>query len=360
MRETSTGETAAFVSNVVLDGAVENWLVELEHAMKKSMQQLLAVSIQAHRGKDKEKWITDVQGQLLITTGSIQWTNDCSKALGSISNGKKNALRQLKKKQVAYLTRLTDMIRGQLPRLVRTKLVALITMEIHNRDVMERMIKAGCSSVTDFDWLCQLRFLFNKEEGQFGGICTVRQTNCNLDYGYEYQGNNGRLVVTPLTDRCVLTLLTAKFLNRGGNPLGPAGTGKTETVKDLSKNLAMYCVVINCSDGREPESIQKAYWGSNNDVFVYTCLTYTQAWTLSRSVVYFLAYARLGLGGASTSQPRVERIVQGAFNIYLCGFTHLSVWPFGQRVFTEKGGGVVVEMQSQPQWGIHQVQQNKN
>ena len=261
MRETSTGETAAFVSNVVLDGAVENWLVELEHAMKKSMQQLLAVSIQAHRGKDKEKWITDVQGQLLINTGSIQWTNDCSKALGSISNGKKNALRQLKKKQVAYLTRLTDMIRGQLPRLVRTKLVALITMEIHNRDVMERMIKAGCSSVTDFDWLCQLRFLFNKEEGQFGGICTVRQTNCNLDYGYEYQGNNGRLVVTPLTDRCVLTLLTAKFLNRGGNPLGPAGTGKTETVKDLSKNLAMYCVVINCSDGREPESIQKAYWG---------------------------------------------------------------------------------------------------
>ena len=41
MRETSTGETAAFVSNVVLDGAVENWLVELEDAMKKSMQHWL-------------------------------------------------------------------------------------------------------------------------------------------------------------------------------------------------------------------------------------------------------------------------------------------------------------------------------
>ena len=186
MRETTTGETAAFVSNVVLDGAVENWLLELEVAMVNSIQRLLSASIQSHRGKNKEKWITEVQGQLLITTGAIQWNTDCSKALNNVSSGQKNSLRQLKKKQVAYLTRLTDMIRGQLPKLVRTKLVALITMEIHNRDVMERMIKAGCSSVTEFEWLSQLRFIFNKEEGQFGGICSVRQTNCHLDYGYEF------------------------------------------------------------------------------------------------------------------------------------------------------------------------------
>mmetsp|Transcript_14527 Transcript_14527/g.44831 ORF Transcript_14527/g.44831 Transcript_14527/m.44831 type:complete len:225 (-) Transcript_14527:8641-9315(-) len=187
MRETATGETAMFVSNVVLDGAVENWLVSLEIAMMNSMQRLLAASIQTHRGKNKEKWIMEVQGQLLITTGSIQWTNDCSKALNSISSGQKNGLRQLKKKQVGYLNRLTEMIRGQLPKLVRTKLVSLITMEIHNRDVMERMIKANCSSVTDFEWLSQLRFIFNKDEGQFGGVCSVRQTNCHLDYGYEFR-----------------------------------------------------------------------------------------------------------------------------------------------------------------------------
>eukprot|EP01138_Halocafeteria_seosinensis_P001392 gb/GECG01001428.1/.p1 GENE.gb/GECG01001428.1/~~gb/GECG01001428.1/.p1 ORF type:complete len:4689 (+),score=693.48 gb/GECG01001428.1/:1-14067(+) len=278
------GESVPLESNVILQGAVENWLNDLEYRMRISIRKSLGETLIAFRDANKasnekrqqalSNWIRDYPGQLLITTGMIMFNNSCERQLRNVASGGSKALKKLVKNQHKYLTLLAAIVRQDLDSVMRKKMIALITMELHSRDVMDRLRRAKCSSTDDFTWNSQLRLSWRRPDPNSSGsdaaldpgdyqygMCEAHQTSSVLKFGYEYQGNNGRLVITPLTDRCILTLTTALYLNRGGAPAGPAGTGKTETVKDLGKNLAKYVVVFNCSDGLDYMSVGRMFSG---------------------------------------------------------------------------------------------------
>ncbi|ORZ33974.1 dynein heavy chain and region D6 of dynein motor-domain-containing protein [Catenaria anguillulae PL171] len=251
------GEYVPFNMSVSLDGPVESWLQDVEAAMRATLRTVLIGCLSAMKKSKRDKWLADWPGQLLILSGQTSWTADCVKALMDMEKGEKHALKDLKKKQISMLKKLADLVRTNLSKVDRKKLIALITTEVHSRDVIERMCKNNLDSVNAFEWLSQLRFYWEKDEDD----CVIRQTNTRFRYGYEYLGNSGRLVITPLTDRCYMTLTTALHLYRGGSPQGPAGTGKTETVKDLGKGLGKLVIIQNCSSDLDYKSMGRMFSG---------------------------------------------------------------------------------------------------
>ncbi|KAM7351793.1 dynein heavy chain 2, axonemal kl-2 isoform 2-T2 [Cochliomyia hominivorax] len=254
------GEYVEFLHVLYIDGPSEKWLRVLEEYMYAVMREQLKLTRAALKqlSGNREKWLSLWPGQLVNTTCLIQWTTECTRSLIHCKTvNQKKPLRKLKSKQNKILGKLSEMSRKDLSKIMRLKVNTLITVEIHGRDVIERMYKNNCKDVGHFEWFSQLRFYWHRESEK----CVVRQTNTEHFYGYEYIGNSGRLVITPLTDRCYITLTTALHLYRGGSPKGPAGTGKTETVKDLGKALGMWVIVTNCSEGLDFKSIGKIFSG---------------------------------------------------------------------------------------------------
>eukprot|EP00061_Rhincodon_typus_P005713 g25562.t1 len=65
--------------------------------------------------------------------------------------------------QVSMLRKYSEAIRGNLTKIMRLKIVALVTVEVHARDVIDKLYKLGCMDVTAFDWLSQLRLYWDKK-----------------------------------------------------------------------------------------------------------------------------------------------------------------------------------------------------
>lgn len=204
-------------------------------------------------------WLDLYQAQLIVLAAQICWSESVDAAL----NGSKPAesLEACLRSVEAMLTLLADTVLGEQPPVRRRKLEHLIMEHVHQRDVLRSLIKAGVKSPQSFAWLSQMRFYFDPKQSDPLAQVSIHMANAKFAYGFEYLGVMDRLVQTPLTDRCYLTMTQALEARLGGSPFGPAGTGKTESVKALGMQLGRFVLVFNCDETFDFQAMGRIFVG---------------------------------------------------------------------------------------------------
>ena len=255
------GETVEFNVPFRITGAVEAWLnaftlhmkSELRHSLNMAMQDAAQWSTE----KPRDKWLYNYPAQVTVAACQIYWTEEGESALEDFENGNPDAVKQYLQVCNKRLESLIKLVQGKLGRGDRKKIITLITMDVHARDIIQRLVDERVKGPMSFAWQQQMRLYWDPSTKDI----SCRVVDFSTLYSYEAIGNTGRLVITPLTDRCYITLCTALRLMLSGAPAGPAGTGKTETVKDLSRCLGLPVYVFNCSDQMTYKSLADTFKG---------------------------------------------------------------------------------------------------
>ncbi|KAM9321467.1 cytoplasmic dynein 2 heavy chain 1 [Gastrophryne carolinensis] len=247
------GEVVPLKNHVLVSSDVEVWLSSLASQMKSTLQALLVECVTS--GKKTQGAIDPIRfpSQILCLAEQIQFTEDVENAIRS------HNLHEVEVELTAKLehyTSIDDTSGSDDAGILELKLKALILDIIHNIDVVKQLIQAQVHSVDDWAWKKQLRFYMSPSKK-----CYVQMVDAEIEYTYEYQGNASKLVYTPLTDKCYLTLTQAIKMGLGGNPYGPAGTGKTESVKALGGLLGRQVLVFNCDEGIDVKSMGRIFVG---------------------------------------------------------------------------------------------------
>jgi len=254
----SEREFYEFFTPSPVDGAVEVWMTAAESEMKESLQQLHKIAVFEYAKNLRTIWLPQHIGMVVLAAAQVWWTWEVEDVFMRVQqNGEKRAMKELEVKLNGQLIDLVVMVRDKLIKTTRKKVNTLLIIDLHARVIISMFVRDSILNEKEFAWESQLRYYWDKVADD----AAIKQCTGEFRFGYEYMGLNGRLVITPLTDRCYMTITQALTFNMGTAPAGPAGTGKTETVKDLAKGLSMPCFVTNCGDGLDYKAMGNIFSG---------------------------------------------------------------------------------------------------
>jgi dynein heavy chain len=256
-------EAVSFEPATPLEGKVEIYLQVILTAKQKALTINMNRSRTRYPTQARTDWLMNKMNdkptdpaQVVLLVALMYFTTAVEEAFETHAAGNQNAVKELSDRWKAQLKDLIKITRTELTKQERQRVMCMITLDAHSRDVLEKLDYESVSESSAFQWQSQLKQRWKNEDTVEANIC-----DAVVPYSWEYLGNGSRLVVTPLTDRIYVTATQALNLKMGCAPAGPAGTGKTESTKDLASALGKVCYVFNCSPEMDYQSLGNIFKG---------------------------------------------------------------------------------------------------
>ncbi|KAK7504322.1 hypothetical protein BaRGS_00004626, partial [Batillaria attramentaria] len=251
------GEEVVFATPVSIAAhpKINEWLTLVEKEMRVTLAKQLAAAVQdvaAFKSGQVDQakyleWVDKYQAQLVVLAAQISWSESLEQTLASGSD-----VSSVLKAVDTTLNVLADSVLYEQPP---------ITELVHQRDITRTLIRNKVKNNKSFEWLSQMRLYFDPKNPDVLQQLSIQMANAKFNYGFEYLGVQDKLVQTPLTDRCYLTMTQALEARLGGSPFGPAGTGKTESVKALGNQLGRFVLVFNCDETFDFQAMGRIFVG---------------------------------------------------------------------------------------------------
>ncbi|XP_069789574.1 dynein axonemal heavy chain 10 isoform X2 [Narcine bancroftii] len=198
------GEVMEFRQIIPAEGRVEDWMTAVLGEMRKTNRLITKEAIFRYcETMSRNDWMLVYQGMVVLAATQVWWTWEVEDVFQRVKKGDKQAMKNYAKKMHQQIDDLVTHITQPLSNNDRKKYNTVLIIDVHARDIVDTFVRDSIMDAREFEWESQLRFYW------------------------------------------------ALSMYLGGAPAGPAGTGKTETTKDLAKALGLLCVVTNCGEGMD-------------------------------------------------------------------------------------------------------------
>lgn len=144
-------EYVEFSKPLKLVGKVENYLGDVIDTMKSSLNHIAAKSVQNQQVMPKADWLKKDPSQITLLINLCVWVRNVETAFHALKSNPES-IKKCLTDQIQALTDLIKMVQGDLDRQVRQKIMCLITMDAHSRDIIDKLVVEKVTQSDDFQW----------------------------------------------------------------------------------------------------------------------------------------------------------------------------------------------------------------